>query len=370
MESNARPIKIAAMGDAMLTRTVGARFAESPSDFAFNDFRKLFRDCDIVFLNLENPVSRNGTPHPIQKANVTFCAAPPTLQILKNMGVNVVSIANNHLLDYGPEALEATRENLRAYQIKFCGAGRNRREANQPAIIKVRDHKVAILSHVFVYSASTLKATRRRAGVADQRINPILKQIRTLKRQGCLVLVSLHWGIEYGFYPVPYQRRQAKRMIEAGASLIIGHGPHYPQGIENYRHGQIIYSLGNLFFDEPYEFANKSFIYTGRIDPMRGVTDHKIFPYHIRDGLPELVEGNQAKEITSLVAKLSEEYAQKNTDFWKRISARYFSDIVWRVSTMKSLKFVFLPPLSFYLTLGVKNYWKKLLSLVNPPVEK
>ncbi len=352
------------MGDAMLARTVGERFAGNPSDFALDDIRELLKDCDLVFLNLENPVSREGTPHHIQKSNVTFCAAPPTLQILKNLGVNVVSIGNNHLLDYGPVALAATRENLKALGIKFCGAGNNRTEANQPAIIEVRERKIAVLSHVFVYSASTLKATGRRAGVAGARIGPILNRIRKLKRQGHLVMVSLHWGIEYGFYPVPYQRRQAKRMIEAGASLIIGHGPHYPQGIENYRHGQIVYSLGNLFFDEPLEFANKSFIYKGSIDSDGSVGKHKIFPYHIRGGIPELVEGDAAKEITNLVAKLSKEYHQKDTEFWKHISARYFSDIVWRVSTMKSLKFVFLPPFSFYLTLGVKNYWNKLLNFM------
>ena len=75
-----------------------------------------------------------------------------------------------------------------------------------------------------------------------------------------------HWGYEYSFYPLPYQMRSARQMIDAGASVILGHGPHYPQGIERYRDGRIVYSLGNFIFDEPHKYANRSFVFGVEID--------------------------------------------------------------------------------------------------------
>lgn len=353
-------MRIAAMGDAMLGRKVGERFQADPDSFTLSEFASLLKGHDIVFLNLECPVSRNGRPDPIQKPNVTFCADPATLKVLQNLGVNIVSLGNNHMLDYGPEALVDTLRHLDEAGIRHAGAGRDYPEANEPLLLTVNGVKLAILSHVFVFSASTRRATRRSPGVSDYRIGPILARIRSLRAAGYLVVVSLHWGLEYAFYPVPYQRQQARQMIDAGASIILGHGPHFPQGIESYRHGKIVYSLGNFIFDEPYRYSNRSFLHSIQLAPDGELSEEQVIPFHIAEQVPHLSKGKEREQMTRLVHGLSAAYGKKGRRYWRKISSRYFSDIINRVLTMKSTRFLFLVPLSFYFDAGLMNILKKI----------
>jgi poly-gamma-glutamate synthesis protein (capsule biosynthesis protein) len=352
--------KIAAMGDVMLDRSVGRQFAANPDVFRLGELAGLTQGCELVFANLENPVGIRGTPHPIQDPNVTFCAHPRTLQVLKNLNVNVVSLGNNHMLDYGPGTLGETLEYLDEQGIKHVGAGKNYEEANQPLLLELNGNKVAVLSYVFLYSASTEMATRTKAGVSDHRIQNILPRVRELSRIGYKVIVSAHWGAEYSFYPLPYQMAQARQIIDSGALMVIGHGPHFPQGIENYRDGKIVYSLGNFIFDEPYLYANRSFLY--RVDVVAGkLVGERLYPVHLVENVPRLVEGKAQQAMLRLVDKLGRIYPRRSKRFWQKQNALYFRDIVHRVHYMKSLKFVTLPPLSFYFGIGARNYLRKLL---------
>jgi poly-gamma-glutamate synthesis protein (capsule biosynthesis protein) len=353
-------IKVAAMGDVMLTRAVGKHFRERPADFLMEEISALLSDYDLIFANLENPVGIKGSPHRIQRPNVTFCCHPDTLQVLKNLGVTVVSLANNHMLDYGPVSCAETLEYLDTAGIKHVGAGRNYEEANRPLLLELNGRKVAVLAYVFLYSASTEMATRR-PGVSDYRIRKILPRIRELVQQGNQVLVSAHWGAEYSFYPLPYQMAQARQMIDAGALMVIGHGPHYPQAIETYKAGKIIYSLGNFIFDEPFPHANRSFIYGAAVTADNVVVGERIYPYHINDHIPTLVRGRDKQRLENMIQRLSRLYPRKSKRFWQRQNSLYFGDIVHRVSHMRSLKFLMLPPLSFYWSVGARNYVRKLM---------
>ena len=351
---------IAAMGDVMLARTVGDRFHRSPEDFRLDKISNLLSGHDLVFANLENPVSARGRPYKIQDPNITFCAHPGSLRILKNLGVTAISIANNHMFDYGEEALLDTIVCLDQSKIRHVGAGRTYREANEPTLLDRNEISVAIVGAVMMYSASTRMAGRNSPGVADHRLRKILASIRKLRSDGYHVLVSIHWGHEYSFFPVPYQMRQARQMIDAGASLVLGHGPHYPQGIEKYKNGRIVYSLGNFIFDEPLKYANYSFIFSAGITASGNVVDSRIHPVVIKQGVPSLVDGHLRERIERVVAHLTSVYPTKDKKFWKDTSNRYLRDIVRRVTTMGSFKFVFLPPLSFYFEIGFSNLLKKL----------
>jgi len=351
--------RLAAMGDVMLAREVGRRFKERPEDFSFNEIKPLLNSHDLICLNLENPVGVKGTPDKVQDPHVTFCAHPDTLQVLKNLGVTMVSLGNNHMLDYGEKALAETIEHLNVSGIKYAGAGRNYEEANRPLLLECNGKKIAFLSHVFIYSASTLMAKRNRVGVSDHRIRNILPRIKELSRQGYQVIISIHWGWEYSFYPIPYQMKQARQMIDNGAMLILGHGPHYPQGIENYKDGQIVYSLGNFIFDEPQKYARRSFIYSVGVTEDMRLGESKVFPVHINH-VPKLAEGKEKEHLERLIYNIGKVYHKKDRRFWKKINNGYFRDIVGRIVRMKSLKFAFLPPLSFYLSIGFKNFIKKL----------
>ena len=358
--SMAGDIRIAAMGDVMLDRAVGEHFRRRPEDFDMADIRALLAPCDLVLANLETTVSTRGTPDPRQDPHVAFRSHPDTLRVLKNLGVDAVSLANNHLLDWGAEALADTLANLDAAGIAHAGAGRDYEEANRPLLLERAGLPLALLSHVFIYSASTRRATRRRAGVADHRIGRILKRIRRLRREGRIVIVTLHWGMEYSFYPLPYQARQARRMIDAGASLVLGHGPHYPQGIERHGHGRIVYSTGNFIFDEPYRYARRSFIYTAALDAGGRVVEDEVHPVLLPDHVPHLAQGEAAARLRRQIHCLGAGYGRKSRRFWKRINSEYFTDIAGRVVRMRSPKFLFLPPLSFYLDIGLGNLLRKL----------
>lgn len=354
----------AAMGDIMLSRAVGEHIRTRPEDFALDEVAALLQRYDVVFANLENPAAAGGSPHPVQNPHVTFRCHPDTLRILKSLRITAVSLANNHMLDYGPAALAETLENLDAAGIGHAGAGRNYEEANRPLLIETSGARLALLAFVFLYSASTEMATRTRAGVSDHRIRNILPRIRALAREGWSVVVSVHWGLEYAFHPLPYQMAQARRMIDAGATLIIGHGPHYLQGIETYGNGRIVYSLGNCIFDEPFPHANRSFIYGASLTRRGAIVHEAIHPFHIRNHVPALVQGRDRARAERFIARLGRLYSRKSRAFWQNQNYRYFRDIMWRVSTMKSYKFLRLPPLSFYGAVGAGTCARKIVSRV------
>jgi poly-gamma-glutamate capsule biosynthesis protein CapA/YwtB (metallophosphatase superfamily) len=355
-----RVVRLAAMGDMMLARGVASRFRTKPEAFTMAEISSVLGTHDLVFANLECPVSVSGRPDPIQDPHVTFRAHPDALAILKGLGVTVVSLANNHMLDYGPDALGATIENLDRAGIRHAGAGRDYAEANTPVCLDIHGVRVAILAHVFIYSASTRMARGRRAGVSDHRPAAIGAQIRALRRAGYVVIVSLHWGLEYSFFPVPYQMRQARRLVEYGASLILGHGPHYPQGMEAYRSGRIVYSLGNFVFDEPQPYANRGYIYSASIDSNRSLAGETLFPFRIVDCVPRLSTGLEHDRLIRAIDGLGRGYHRKRPPFWRRISNRYCSDLINRVVRSRSARFLSLVPLSFFWDVGLANLLRKL----------
>lgn len=345
-------LRVAAVGDIMLAREVGRHYRTAPADFAMPDIGTLLSGVELVLANLENPVATVGRPDPAQNPQVTFRAAPETLEVLKGIGVNAVSLGNNHMLDYGDDALVETLEHLDRAGIGRVGAGRNYEEANAPLLLKFGGHRVAVLSHAFVYSVNTRMATQTRAGVADHRMSRILPRIRRLAASGHDVIVTVHWGFEYRFFPLPYQMRQARRMIDAGARLVLGHGPHYPQGIETYRGREIVYSLGNFIFDEPYKFARRSFIYAAEIDDAGGTAHRRVVPVHLRQHVPHIVDGAEARCLEGLVASLGTRYQRTGAAFWREHSASYLTELGGRVLRGRSLKYLRVPPASFYRDVG------------------
>ena len=347
-------VRVAAVGDVMLGRAVGAHHAEAPGDFEMLDVRAFMAGSDIIFANLESPVAVSGRPDPDQDPNVTFRAAPDTLAVLSDLGVNVVSLGNNHALDYGDAALIETIDNLDRASIGHAGAGRNADEANAPCEMHVAGGTVSLLSYSMVYSVNTRMATRSRPGVADHRIERILPRIRALRRAGHRVIVSCHWGYEYRLHPLPYQRRQARQMVDAGASLVLGHGPHYPQGVERYRDRDIVHSLGNFIFDEPFALAKRSFIYATDVagDGDRTI-DRRIAPVQLPNHVPYLMTGSRKRRLLRLLELLADDYDRAAPDFWRGLSADYLVELLGRTARTRSLKYLRVPPASFYRDVGV-----------------
>lgn len=356
---NKNRIKIAFVGDIMLDRHVGGHFNQSPEDFNFPEISNILQGHDLVMASLKNPISTNGSPHPRQQDHLNFRCHPERLAVLHNLGVNVVNLANNHTMDYGETALRDTMEHLDTGNIRHLGAGCNHAEANRPLLLEINGVKLALVTSSFIYLASTCRAKRHRTGIADYRFNRILKQVRALSQQGYQVIVTLHWGLEYSFYPVPYQRKRAQRMIDAGASMVLGHGTHYPQGIESYKDRDIVYSVGNFIFDEPFVHANRGYIYTAEISADGKASRRSIYPYRIKNHIPVLEPAAEQSRLGKFILGLNAMYDRKSRAFWKQQNNLYFQDILSRVFRLKSLKYLLLPPLSFYPSVGLRNYIRK-----------
>jgi poly-gamma-glutamate synthesis protein (capsule biosynthesis protein) len=128
-------------------------------------------------------------------------------------------------------------------------------------MLSQRGTHVAFLAYTSAFGIGMYTASSRGPGPAHLSWNKVTEDIKTAKRKADFVIVSLHWGVDYVDYPVPFQMRMARKMIEAGANLILGHGPHFIQGVEEYRDGLIVYSLGDFIFDEPFPKSKEAFIF-------------------------------------------------------------------------------------------------------------
>ncbi len=247
-------ITIFAVGDIMLDRGVEYMIRnKGENDFRF-PFLKIadeLKSADIVFGNLETVISDKG----IKVGSIySFRAELEAIQGLKFAGFNILSLANNHMLDYTREALEDTMERLKDAKIDYVGAGFNEEEAFSLKIKEIGDTKIGFLAYTNL-GPESWEATEENSGVAwvnEKSIENIKKDIEKAKQKTDVLIVSMHSGEEYSTTITAFQEKFAKSCIDAGADLIIGHHPHIVQKIEKYKGKDIVYSLGNFIFDQGF----------------------------------------------------------------------------------------------------------------------
>jgi poly-gamma-glutamate synthesis protein (capsule biosynthesis protein) len=210
----------------------------------FHDLTKYSVSADISFVNLETPLSVKGTP--IKKSGPNLRSHPDCINALVEAGFSIVGLANNHIMDYGPDALEETLEVCNKAGIATCGAGLNINEAVKPFYIEKQGLCIAIIAvaeHEF--NIADINA----AGVSP--LDPIdtTYQIEHAKQKADFLFVSIHGGNEYFAYPRPGLRKMCRYFVDKGADGVICHHPHVPGAYEYYKDKLIVYSLGNLIFD-------------------------------------------------------------------------------------------------------------------------
>ncbi len=244
------PVTLLACGDVLLSRTVAARIERHGYRWPFRHVRDLVSSADLAFCNLENPASFVGTPYPGKPAEVTFRAPPGALFGLKWAGFDAVSLANNHMSDYGPAAIRETLDYLDLLGIGRAGAGVDETSARAPAVLETPGGRVAFLAYAEA-GWSVVPAGPDRAGVAPADPARMAEDIAALRRdlRPDYIVVSVHWGEEHERHPGPAQREFGRAAVDAGAHLVLGHHPHVLQSLERYRDGLIVYSLGNFVFD-------------------------------------------------------------------------------------------------------------------------
>jgi len=257
--AKAREINLVLVGDVMLARGVANQIKKSDDfNYPFLNVADFLNSADLVFGNLEGPISEQGKN---QGSVYSFKAEPGVVQGLSFAGFSVMSLANNHILDWGTQAMLDTVDLLGARGIKTVGAGRDYDSANQPVILERNGTKIAFLAYTNLLPKS-FAARENTSGISDFDISKIKAKIEELKTRADLVIVSMHWGEEYQTKANLSQQKIAHELIEDGADLVVGHHPHVPEEIEQYnppprkategRGGWIIYSLGNFVFDQNF----------------------------------------------------------------------------------------------------------------------
>lgn len=226
-------------GDIMLDRHVKEKIDMSGLDYLLAPLSAsstLFLDKDLISANLEGPVTNSGSRYP-PEAVIDFAFDPDLVRQLKeNYNFNFFNLAANHLLDQGSRGLEETYQNLDSLDLDYSGCPDSQISDCSTTIVNMDDKKIGLAGFSLVYNPIDIeKATTT---------------ISDLKNQTDLVIVNIHWGVEYTHYFNTNQQNIAHALVDAGADMIIGHHPHVVQGMETYKNKPIFYSLGNFIFDQ------------------------------------------------------------------------------------------------------------------------
>lgn len=328
---------IALVGDVMLLNRIDKRrFSKSA---ALGTTIAALHEHDLVVANLEMPLSRRGWPMP---KHTTLRSDPDICHDVKALGIDAVTLANNHILDYGLDAMFDTVEACTDAGIACCGVGSNLTEGLQPLRREVGGHETAILG-VACTLPNASEATVEKPGVVPIRVNvafeidpnammeqpgmmPIVRSwpsrsdletvcgsIGAIKAKSTLVIVALHWGVQpdclspYQGLLAEYQQPLGHALIDAGADVVWGHHPHVLHPIEIYRGKPILYSLGNFLFEQPRDFMEReSVIVTIRPYPF----DIELTPVLLGcDGFPGVASGEDATRIVERLTKLSAQFS-------------------------------------------------------------
>jgi poly-gamma-glutamate synthesis protein (capsule biosynthesis protein) len=234
-------------GDVNLGRMVGQELVKGNLEFPFQLVKDTLSRADVVFVNLESQLSdQDGeTQHP--KYNLIFTGPPSGARCIKAANVSVVSTANNHAFDYGMKALRETILNLQGAGVQAVGTSLDSVAGSMPAVVEREGFRIGFLAYTQFVNVNG--SWRGRIALFDSL--QARRDIEELRSKVDLLVVSYHGGAEYTDRPSAKLRREFQMFAEAGADLVVGHHPHYVQGIESYRGKLIFYSLGNFVFYQP-----------------------------------------------------------------------------------------------------------------------
>ena len=239
-------VRLSAVGDIALSGKIADAIRAHGPAWVLQDVGRVLDPAGLVVANFEFPATRERRAH-ILSARPHMFTEPEHVEARAACRWSVFTIATNHVLDWGPEGISTTRELLQRGGAQVIGAGLSIREAGAPACVDCQGIRFAFLAYC--------KRGEYDAGPESPGANPLVPAIAVqdvvrLKQGGAdHVIVSLHWGVEFSSYPAMSDVHLARSLVDAGASLIIGHHPHTLQGIERYGTGVIAYSLGNFVAD-------------------------------------------------------------------------------------------------------------------------
>lgn len=283
-------------GDVMLSRVVNQKSTKYQDwTWPLKKIASTTAAADLFIINLESPFTISGS-HLVKTGSFSFKADPKSLAALTLAGVDVVALANNHTINQGRAGIADTQKILAEAGLAFSGAGLNENEARTPAIKEVNGLKIGFLSYAYPDDYSIANGSN--FGLAGLDISKMKADVQKLKPQVDLIAVIMHAGYEYTNQPNQQQKDFARQAIEASADLVIGHHPHWVQIIEIYQGKPILYSLGNLVFDQMWSKETQEGALAKVILEDKTIKAIEIIPIIIKDyGQAELADTKTSEAI-------------------------------------------------------------------------
>lgn len=316
--SAAGEIVINAVGDIMLAGTWTHVLKQKGYDHYLDNLRQELADGDVNLANLESPIAASGVKFTDKK--YLFRAEPAVAGALKRAGFNLVTVANNHSMDFGHQALVETFTHLKNAGIAWTGGGSNLEQARQPALYDIKGRKVAFLSYSLTRPLEFF-AEKNRPGTAPAWKHLFTRDIVEARRNADHVVVSFHWGQEGSSVVEKRERMAAHDAIDAGADIVIGHHPHVLQGVERYKQGIIFYSLGNCTFASRSRTAEFGALVKFRLG--KRLREAEVLPldveYSRTEFQPRILSAKSAESVIQELNRLSKPFGtviqQKNGRF-------------------------------------------------------
>ncbi len=280
---------LAFLGDVVPGRSMELQIERYGAGYPWAGIGHLLRDADLAMANLECVLSTRGTA--LEKLYV-IRAHPDAVETLVEAGFDLVSLANNHTLDFGNGALDDTLSALRQANIAVVGAGRTLADARRAALFDLNGVRVAVLAYAGGYWQGSADMPESDL-VAWSDPESVAQDVRAARGQADVVVVVLHAGKEYSRTPSTTQVTVAHAAIDAGAVLVVGHHPHVTQAVERYRGALIVYSLGNALFDIPLQSAMRGDLLRVLVTH-EGLVQAELWPFWIDGEIqPRLLDDGQ-----------------------------------------------------------------------------
>ncbi|MCJ8312875.1 MAG: CapA family protein [Saccharospirillaceae bacterium] len=252
-------IKLGFVGDIFLGGSAKPILEAKGYDYPFENVQPILDDSDILFGNLEGPLTNYDEIY-IEKTYLFKSDPIKVSSVLKQTGFDIVSLANNHALDYGLQGMLDTKEVLDSQSVYYIGVGHDNYAARRAIVIEEQGIKVGYLAYNNTYPKE-FWATQEKFGVAYGKQSEFIEDIQNLTTVSDIKVITFHWGREGETNLRDYQIEFAHAAIDAGADIVVGHHPHILQSVEKYKNGLILYSIGNFTFGTYGKLAQTSGIF-------------------------------------------------------------------------------------------------------------
>lgn len=284
------PVDLAFVGDIMLGRSLAQRIADGKGDAIFDSVGTVLQSADIAVGNLECAIGEGGTK---AKKGYAFLAPPLSASILGHAGFDLLSLANNHSFDYGPDVFRQTQQLLADNGMKIVGAGVDESQAYSAIEYEIHGTRLAFLSYADVpverggFDTKSWTAGESTPGIAWADDERIISDLQVWRARADFLVVLFHYGIEGSVTPDNRQVELAHLAVENGADLVVGSHPHLMQKEETYKGRLIFYSMGDFVFDDFLGAYNHSAILQVTVSRKNPVK-YLLIPVILVDGIPLL----------------------------------------------------------------------------------